>query len=223
MLEILVAEWLSILRPADSGYIQAAGLYQIPVSKRVNILCQTMELWNQDDEKVSGTLRKEVAIRILPKAPPSFVSAKMRTCAVSMTHEIELVGYRSGALRRNKRVTRTITVLPQVAQADTDLVALQKRWDGPWKQAGTSKHLRRCWLWGRREYAETLVSIHYHLVGHINLWCRPPSLTCLVGTSGPYISHRDGRPIYVGYHRKERAWIARPRTRYMAHARTAAG
>ena len=148
----------------DSGYLQAAGLYQSPVFKRIDILCQTMELWSQDDENASDILQREVAIRILPKAPPSFVSAKMYTCSVSMTHEIELVGYRSGALRRNKRVTRTINVLPQVAQVNTNLVTPQNRWNGTWKQAGTSKHLRKCWLWGKRGYAEAVVSISQHLV-----------------------------------------------------------
>ena len=81
-----------------------------------------------------------------------------------MTHDIELVGYRPGALRRNKRVMCTVTVLPEAAQAATDPVTIQDRWSGPWKQVGTSKHLRRCGLWGNRGYVEALVSTPRHLV-----------------------------------------------------------
>lgn len=120
----------------DSVYLRA-GLYQGPVLKCINILCQTAEMWNQDDGKATGSLRRGFDTRVLPTAPPSFVSAitpnrsvTMTNCSVTMTHEIELIGYRSGALRRNKRVSLPITVLPQVVQADTSLLAAQNRWDG---------------------------------------------------------------------------------------------
>ncbi|KAH9911039.1 uncharacterized protein B0H18DRAFT_391692 [Fomitopsis serialis] len=138
---------------------------RVPRIGRIFYVNKTQEVWKretEDDSACSGVFTMDFNWRMSDRAPQSVeTSEKNPVCYVSMVYRIEAVGVRHGLLRRNKRIRRTITVLPPnpIGQMEPDaLERLRRGWEGPWRQMGVSKHIRRFWLLGDNAYVEILLA-----------------------------------------------------------------
>ncbi|TFY54485.1 hypothetical protein EVJ58_g8838 [Rhodofomes roseus] len=170
-LEALRSDRVSAVAVHVSGILQIGYLdnfipQQLPTLRRFQLVKVSRPIWNEgerpdlDSHWQSAILREPFKWKVSNNAPPSIESNhKNHNCYVNVTYTIEVVGLRPGLLRLDRRVRRTVTVQPPVDQAELNTLELLRRgYQGPWRQGGISKHVRKLWFLGAREYVEVLLA-----------------------------------------------------------------
>jgi hypothetical protein len=132
----------------------------------VSLVKTDQKIWsssNSHSDIGSPTLRLPFSFQLLENLIPSFHFHRFGRRGVT-TYSIEVVGQRTGALQRNRRVGKVFPLVQaasaQETHAKTDLL---EDWKGLWKTVKSSSEIRQG-LWGGYSKVDVEVSSLYVII-----------------------------------------------------------